>query len=209
MAVAAVLSPDPGAQAPLEKTETTLLRESVPFGLRRAIISDVEAITKLGTQVFTATFGHSVSAEELAAYLESAYTHTAIKADIQDPNKDLIVATTTANTQDGLPEEKVLGFAQLTRNSREPCVEHLPKTVELQRLYVDIAAHGMGVGKAMSIKLDDMAREQGFQYIWLGVWEENVKAHKVYARLGYETVGDHDFAVGPVVQRDLIMVKKL
>lgn len=54
-----------------------------------------------------------------------------------------------------------------------------------------------------------MAREQGFSHIWLGVWEENFTAQKVYQKLGYVMAGDHDFTIGEVVQTDHIMVKSL
>jgi len=54
-----------------------------------------------------------------------------------------------------------------------------------------------------------MAREQGFEFMWLGVWEENVKAIRVYEKMGYKKVGEHGFAVGGIVQTDHIMAKQL
>lgn len=170
--------------------------------LRVAIAQDAAPIAKLGSHVFTKTFGHSVSSDELQAYLTEHYSTTAIVADISNPSKNMIVAT-EAET------DKIIGFATLTRGSKEPCIEHLQDTVELQRIYVDMGQHGKGVGKLLEKKVEDMAREQGFKYIWLGVWEENYKAISVYEKLGYEKVGDHDFTIGDVVQRDLIMFKKV
>jgi RimJ/RimL family protein N-acetyltransferase len=41
------------------------------------------------------------------------------------------------------------------------------------------------------------------------VWEENHKAQRVYEKLGYKIVGDHDFVIGGVIQTDHIMLKEL
>jgi ribosomal protein S18 acetylase RimI-like enzyme len=174
----------------------------LPIQLRTAIPEDVAAIVKLGADVFTATFGHSVSEEELQKYLNESYTIAAITNDLADTNKDMLVATGPDGTT-------VVGFAQLTRGTSEPCLAHLDNFVELQRIYVGLEYHGQGVGKMLAQRLEGMAKEEGFRHIWLGVWEENLPAQGLYKKLGYKIVGDHDFVVGTVVQTDHIMVKDL
>ena len=171
--------------------------------LRAARSGDAAPIAKLGAYVFSHTFAHSVEAHELQAFLDEAYTLEAIAKDLDDGDKDVIVAVDAGN------ENEILGFAFLTRNSVEPAVEHVANRVELQRIYVDPKAHGMGVGSLLSREMDRMAREQGFAWIWLGVWEENYKALRAYERWGYRIVGKHDFCVGPVVQTDHVMLKEL
>lgn len=169
--------------------------------IRPATADDASAIIKLGRHVFTKTFGHSVEPHELADYLDSAYTHGAITRDLEDADRDTIVAM----TDDG----RLAGFAMLARNTSEPCVEAVESRVELQRIYVDDTLHGCGVGGRLSRAIDAMACEQGFAHIWLGVWEENLVAQKAYTKWGYEKVGTHDFVVGSVVQTDDIMLKTL
>lgn len=169
--------------------------------IRKACAADALPITRLGASVFTTSFGHSVAPHELKAYLDSAYSLDAITEDLADPLKDTIVAVD--------PNGALLGFTLVTRGSSEPCVSHLKDTIELQRIYVDTAAHGMGVGGLLSRAADELARKGGFRNMWLGVWEENHNAHKAYARWGYKQVGTHDFVIGSVVQTDYIMVKTL
>ncbi|KAK9235063.1 acyl-CoA N-acyltransferase [Lipomyces kononenkoae] len=171
------------------------------ISIRSAGHEDVAAVAELGAHVFSTTFGHSVTTEQLQAYLTESYSIPATTKDVTDPMKDMIVAT----SQDGA----IVGFALLTRGTSEPCIAQLESTVELQRIYVHPTYHGNGVGKILIKKLEDMAREQGFKHIWLGVWEENYKAQKVYEKQGYRVVGDHDFTIGDVVQTDQIMVKEL
>ncbi|KAK4154083.1 acetyltransferase protein [Chaetomidium leptoderma] len=169
--------------------------------IRKACAADAQSITKLGADVFTSSFGHSVQPHELQAYLDSAYSLEAITQDLADPLKDTIAAV-------GLNGE-LFGFALVTRGSSEPCVSHLEDKIELQRIYVDSAAHGMGIGGLLSRAADELARQKGFRNMWLGVWEENHNAQKAYERWGYKQVGKHDFVIGTVVQTDYIMAKTL
>lgn len=162
---------------------------------------DVATVANLGAHVFSVTFGHSVPANELQSFLEDSYSVAATEKDLKDPMKDMVVAS----NQDGT----ILGFALLTRGSSEPCISHVESTIELQRIYVDPAHHGKGVGKLLANKLENMARSQGFKHIWLGVWEENHNAQRMYEKLGYRRVGYHDFTIGEIVQTDYIMIKGL
>lgn len=184
------------------------------FQIRKAAPSDSEALAALGAEVFRATFAHSCTEEQLQAFLDEAYTPDAIARDIADSSKDVLVATDvddsgSSSSPSASGAGKLLGFAYLTRGSSEPCVAHLERPVELQRLYIALGAHGRGLGKALSLAADDLARQQGFRTIWLGVWEENHKAQAFYRKMGYEHIGEHVFDVGGDLQTDEIWWKAL
>lgn len=196
--------------------------------IRTATPGEVADIIRIGRDVFSATFGHSVPNEELVAYLESAYTVPLITEELKDTTKDIIVAVWRSDSNDRSAQSSstegsdgseygegvVVGFAQLTRGSStcEPCVASLAQaasSVELQRLYVDTSHHGKGIGSRLAVAMEDIARKEGFTHMWLGVWEENEVAARVYAKLGYTEIGFHDFAVGSIIQRDNILLKAL
>lgn len=170
--------------------------------IRKAQPSDAEAIVKLGRHVFTVTFSHGVEdPKELQAYLDSAYSVDAITKDIEDPDKDTLLAVTDGGD--------LAGFALLTRGTTDPSVENLENKVQLQRIYVDDKLHGVGVGSRLSGAVDALAREQGFSNIWLGVWEESHGPKKAYVKWGYEKVGQQHFMVGSLVHTDDVMAKSL
>lgn len=172
------------------------------FTLRRATPKDANAISTLGTAIFTVSFGHSCTPEQLQNYLEEAYSEEAIATDLANPDKDTVVAVTEDT-------DEVVGFVMLTRGTTEPCIEQVSNCIELQRLYVDTKRHGRGLGGQLERAAEDLAREQGFENIWLGVWEENHKAQRVYEKLGFNLVGSHLFDVGGDIQTDLVMLKAL
>ncbi|KAJ9603338.1 hypothetical protein H2200_012116 [Cladophialophora chaetospira] len=200
--------------------------------LRHATPADAPSISQIGIYTFTQTFGHSMSAHDLQAYLSSSYSLEATTKDILDLNKNMLVATLPALSQPQASpsssppshhppshhpdeskdtEDVVVGFALLTRGTTEPCLSTYAQDtlIELQRLYVHPHHHGLGAGTLLARELESIARQQGFKYMWLGVWEENLKAQRVYEKLGYRRVGDHNFVMGDEVQTDWLLVKEL
>jgi ribosomal protein S18 acetylase RimI-like enzyme len=172
-----------------------------PFTVRSALVSDAARIAELGAHVFSVSFAHSVEPHELTAYLKASYSTAAIQNDLTDDLKNVLVAT------DG--NDQIVGFGYLNRASDEPCLANVDRKVELQRIYIDPAAQGKSVGGLLAKRLESLAKERGFQNMWLGVWEENNRALQVYERWGYRVVGGHSFTIGSVVQNDLIMLKSL
>jgi ribosomal protein S18 acetylase RimI-like enzyme len=54
-----------------------------------------------------------------------------------------------------------------------------------------------------------LAAAKGFQTIWLGVWERNLRAQTFYKKYGFAVVGQHIFKLGNDEQIDLIMTRKI
>ncbi|KAI0468763.1 acyl-CoA N-acyltransferase [Xylaria cf. heliscus] len=164
--------------------------------------SEAAAIAKIGADTFTATFGFSVSAEDLATFLNATYIESVVLTDLKDP----AIETWAARDSTG----KVLGMVQLVRNLTEPCVPGDPAThAELRRLYVDTTAHGRGIGSKLIAAVEEQARAEGFKQLWLTVWEDNPNAQRLYQRLGYQRVGATDFLTGECVQTDYVYSKSL
>jgi ribosomal protein S18 acetylase RimI-like enzyme len=175
-------------------------RKRTPI-LRLAKPQDIEAIAQLGATTFASSFGYSLPASDLQAYLETAYSLSAIAKDLENPLIDIIVACDS--------NDHVIGFVQLTQGTIEPCLADVESPIELQRLYVDERHHGGGVGRALENEVERIAQKRGFRTLWLGVWEENSKAQKAYERFGFSKVGSHDFVMGTCVQTDWILMKSL
>lgn len=57
--------------------------------------------------------------------------------------------------------------------------------------------------------IEKMAKEEGYETLWLGVWEENIKAQRFYGRYGLEKCGFHDFKMGECIQRDWVLKKSI
>lgn len=179
----------------------TTTKEPLSFTIRTANPTDAPSIQRIGSSVFAATFGFSLSERDLEAYLSDAYSLQSVHDDIANTRKTVCVACDA--------RDSVIGFVLLTEGTIEECITSVPAPIELQRLYVDSSAHGKGVGGALARHVEELARARGFKTLWLGVWEHNQRAKGVYGRLGYSVVGAHDFVMGDEVQTDEIWTKGL
>jgi ribosomal protein S18 acetylase RimI-like enzyme len=55
----------------------------------------------------------------------------------------------------------------------------------------------------------DEAERRGFEAIWLGVWNQNVRAQVFYRKWGFEQFGIEDFQFGEEIQTDLLFFRPL
>lgn len=68
--------------------------------------------------------------------------------------------------------------------------------MELKRLYVDTPLQGRGLGSRFVDEALAWARGQGAPEIYLSVYSGNEGAQRLYARYGWEKVGEFIFPVG-------------
>ena len=174
--------------------------------ITEATLEDAHLIAAVGGQVFSASFGHSVQAEDLAAYLKAEYTAEAFEKELRNPKASTWIAR---DARDG---NALRGFVQLYRGVTDPCLKDagdVASLAQLHRLYVDTNVHGGGTGSRLITRAIDAARAEGFRKIWLTVWEHNPRAERLYSRFGFVRVAKTSFCVGNEKQWDWVMVKDL
>jgi GNAT superfamily N-acetyltransferase len=170
---------------------------SDPLVIRRATLDDAPALAALGASAFAASFAHSCSADDLAAYLASTYSPAHQRAELVDPATRVLVADDGDGTE-------LAGYAMLHEGPAPPCVAG-PRPIELARLYARAGATGRGVGARLIDACKADARGRGFGTLWLGVWEHNHGARRFYERHGLLDVGAHLFMIGADAQTDRLM----
>ncbi len=72
-----------------------------------------------------------------------------------------------------------------------------------------ICHQGKGFGLQLLKKAFELASEHDLLFVWLGVWEKNLKAIAFFKKHGFREVGEHIFTLGNDHQRDLIMILDL
>jgi diamine N-acetyltransferase len=169
------------------------------FQLRIAVADQAAALAQVMERTFRATFGESTAEEHMAEHCRSSYREAIQRAEIANPD------ITTLLCLDG---ESIAGFVQVRSGERPACVAAL-RPVELHRIYVDAPWHGKGVAALLMRAALDDAGKRGADGVWLGVWEDNPRAIRFYAKFGFVEVGEHVFHVGNDAQRDLLMCRVL
>ena len=162
--------------------------------IRRATVSDAEALAEIGSTTFVDTFGHMYPPQDLEAFLEEAYDASTFEAFLNLPGHALWLAET-----DG----RVVGYAQVG-----PCAlphpEVTPACGELKRLYVRKDAQNGGVGAALLAAALGWLEAPG-RRLWIGVWSQNHGAQRLYERHGFHKVGEYEFPVGETRDHEFIL----
>ena len=161
--------------------------------IRRATAADAEALTAIGRETFSQTFGHLYPPADLAEFLATAHTPELYRAWAADPAYAVWIAE-----HDG----EVLGYA-LAGPCHLPHPEVTDTCGELWRIYVKREAQGLGLGQRLLDQALAWLEAPG-RRLWLGVWSENHGAQRLYARHGFAQVGTYEFVVGSVRDHELV-----
>lgn len=76
----------------------------------------------------------------------------------------------------------------------------------LRRLYVETELHGCGLGRALLEAALRHPRLAEANRIFLQVWEENLRAVRLYESVGFKRIGTTRFTIGSEEMEDLVMV---
>jgi diamine N-acetyltransferase len=82
-------------------------------------------------------------------------------------------------------------------------------SVELNKCYVRLSHHSVGVAALLMAESLDAARSRGAIGVWLGVSEENERAQRFYAKSGFEHVGSRHFSLGSRLEDDWVMERAI
>ena len=164
-----------------------------------ATAGDFEMISSLGRRAFYEAFGEYNDPDDMQAYLDLSFNPETIKKQLEDPE----VIYFTAKYQDD-----PVGYAKLKRNSAPPELQG-KKCIQLERIYALKAYIGKKVGKVLLETCLETAKQEGFQYLWLGVWQQNKRAIDFYRKFNFETIGVKKFTIGKEVTDDYVMAIKI
>ncbi|HEY0270565.1 MAG TPA: GNAT family N-acetyltransferase [Sphingomonas sp.] len=160
---------------------------------RDATIADRAALAAMAIASFRETFAHLYRAADLDAFLADAFGPDGLPADIGDPAYAIRLA---------LDDGRIVGFAKIG-----PCKlpDPAPRAAaELHQLYVLRGWQGSGVAAALMAWSIATARARGATILALGVYSDNARAQRFYARHGLVEIGRYLFPVGKTMDDERI-----
>lgn len=166
--------------------------ENNQLRIRPARLEDAAVLTEVAARTFYDAFAATNTPENMTAYMSVAFTVEQLTAELTEAGSTFLLAEL-----DG----KAVGYAKLVRGAVPECVA-AARAIELSRLYVEQFALGAGVGPALLQACLDIARQEAYPVIFLGVWEHNPRAQAFYRKWGFERVGEHVFQMGDDPQTD-------
>lgn len=167
--------------------------------IRHAGIPDAKVLAMLGVVTFYEAYFEQDSAGDLANYVVETFDADKIAAELADPAVTYLIA---------YRGEKAVGYAKLIRDAREEGVSGV-RPIELKRIYTVERVWGTGVGLALLDHCRSLAKSEGFDTLWLGVWQENQRGQSFYRKHGFRKVGTITFPYGDSVGINDVLEKHL
>lgn len=164
------------------------------INIRRISVDDVSVLSAIAQKTFYDTFTGTCTEEDMRGFLGQYYSVEQLGKELQDEEMFCFFAEA-----DGIP----VAYLQF-KESYESFPEIKKwKALELKRIYILSEYQGKGIAQKLMDFFLEFAAANKYEVVWLGVWEHNAKAQKLYAKYGFEDSGyTHDFPIGNTPQTD-------
>ncbi|UGU16756.1 GNAT family N-acetyltransferase [Sinomicrobium kalidii] len=163
--------------------------------IRKATLTNIEELQKIGKQTFAETFASGNSEEDMKAYLDQSFSKEKLQTELSDKNSEFYFAVL---------DDNVIGYLKINVGQSQTEVKD-EKALEIERIYVLKEFHGKKVGQLLYEKAIEISKQKDIDYVWLGVWEENPRAIRFYEKNGFVEFDKHIFKLGDDEQTDIMM----
>lgn len=167
--------------------------------VKRVTLNDIDQLQKIGRQTFYETFSAANSEENMSKYLDEKFSIEKLTTELKDNNSEFYFATL---------DDDVIGYLKLNFGQSQTEIKN-DKAIEIERIYVLRSFHGKSVGQILYDRAMHIARRRNADFVWLGVWEENLRAINFYKKNGFVEFDKHVFKLGNDEQTDIMMKLQL
>jgi len=151
-------------------------------------------LAEIGGNTFYETFANDNSEADMQAYIDKTYNLKQVAENLLNPSIIYFVAY-------GL--NQVLGYIKLIENSNAAGLNG--KAMELEKIYVRKQAHGSQVASMLMQQAIDLAKEKGYEHLFLGVWQDNERALAFYKKFGFNIFNTRQFNLGERICDDYLL----
>lgn len=165
------------------------------FQLRQLGAIDLVALRDIAEETFLDTFAAQNEAENITEYVDAAFSYDRVAAEFENRESEFFFIENGSD---------VAGYLKLNWGAAQT-EQSLANALEVERIYVRRKHQGTGAGKALMRYAIARAGSAHMDWLWLGVWDQNVKAIEFYTKSGFVEFAQHDFYMGKELQRDIMM----
>ena len=154
--------------------------------ITKVTLNDIDRLQKIGKQTFYETFAAGNTEENMTKYLDEGFSAEKLTTELNDNNAEFYFATL---------DDNVIGYLKLNFGQSQTELQD-DKGLEIERIYVLKEFHEKSVGQLLYNQSIKIARQKNMDYVWLGVWEHNLRAQKFYEKYGFKAHGERFFEAG-------------
>jgi ribosomal protein S18 acetylase RimI-like enzyme len=165
------------------------------FLIKECSLGDIEKIKYISEKTFYETFSNENTKEDMENYLKENFSYGQVESEIKNNGSRFYIVQNN---------EEVVAYMKLNFDKAQTEIGH-NNTLEVQRIYVLQEYRSKSIGKMLRKKAIEIGKNNNLNYIWLGVWEQNINAIKFYEKQGFEKFDTHIFKLGEDEQTDNLM----
>ena len=162
---------------------------------KRCEKEDLKDLVSISRSTYYDAFIADNSAENMKLYLDLAFSKDNLSSELKNEESEFYFAYLM---------DVIVGYFKINWGKAQKEIKD-KDAVEIERIYVLREFRRKKLGQEMLEKAIDLAKSKGAKYIWLGVWEKNIKAIRFYERNNFKQFGSHNFKLGNDIQTDILM----
>ena len=167
--------------------------------ISKVTINEVELLRNISVQTFTETFAHQNSESDMRKYVSENLSIEQLTKELNTKGSSFYFLNLNSD---------VIGYLKINTGKAQTELKN-DISLEIERIYIKQEFHGKNIGKQLLDKAIEIAKEHHYQYIWLAVWELNLKAIAFYKKHSFVEFDKHVFKLGDDEQIDLMMKMNL
>lgn len=165
------------------------------YQITHATEADISAVAAFAAEVFAEYFGHLYRPENLALHIAATCSPDYFRKTLASGETLLLLKS----------DDRLIGYAKLGHVTLPLPKPPAAGALEIHRVYIDQDFRDQGLGKLLVMHLLGLPQVQVAPAVYLGVWEENVRAQALYAQYGFKPIGHYLYKVGDQSDREMIM----
>jgi diamine N-acetyltransferase len=167
--------------------------------ISRAKPSELTELRELSIKTFRDAFAAVNTEKNMDLYMNASFNESRLRDEL---------ATPTAHFYFCRFDSKPIGYMKLNFAPSQTDIND-PISLEVERIYVRQEFQNLKAGQFLLNKAIEIAIANQLKYLWLGVWEHNVRAINFYNKHGFQRASTHSFMLGTDHQIDIIMKRML
>jgi ribosomal protein S18 acetylase RimI-like enzyme len=167
----------------------------VELDVRHCKEIDIDTLVVLSRDTFSKAFEKDNNPLDFKSYINSAFNRDTLLQQLQNPDSFFYFVYS---------ENRLIGYVKINQLQAQTDLKS-EDGMELERIYIKDEFQGQGYGTLLLQILKEKGKQAKKCFLWLGVWEKNVKAIQFYQTHGFSKFGTHPYYIGTDKQTDWLM----
>lgn len=165
------------------------------ISIEKVSLAEIDELQEIGRQTFYESFSEENTDEDMNRYLDATFSIPKLTEQVMDKYSEIYFAKF---------QDEVIGYLKLNFGKSQIHLQD-ETAIQIERLYLKKENQNKNVGQLLLDKAIEIAQFKRKNYVWLGVWEQNLRAIAFYKRNGFIEFDHYIFTLGTDKQRDIMM----